>query len=41
MFADAADRAAEVGADGTAPDAKVAVKVAGELVAALSREVMG
>lgn len=41
MFADAADRAAEVGADGTAPDAKVAVKVAGELVAALSREMMG
>lgn len=41
MFADAPERAVDVGADGTAPDAKVAVKVAGELVSALSREVMG
>ena len=41
MFADTPERAVEVGADGTAPDAKVAVRVAGELVGALSREIIG
>lgn len=41
IFAEAPDRAVEVGADGTAPDAKIAVRVAGELVGAISREVIG
>lgn len=41
IFVEAPDRAVEVGADGTAPDAKIAVRVAGELVGALSREVIG
>ncbi len=39
MFVDAPQRAAEVGADGTAPDAKIAVKVAGDLVGALASKV--
>lgn len=39
MFVDAPDRAAQVGADGTAPDAKIAVKVAGTLVGARASEV--
>ena len=38
VFAQNAGLAAQVGADGTAPDAKLAVRVAGELVAAIDRE---
>jgi methanogenic corrinoid protein MtbC1 len=41
MFFDAPDRAIEVGADGTAPDAKVALEVAARLVGAFSREAIG
>lgn len=40
IFAGNAGLAAELGADGTAPDAKLAVEVAGELVAALQREAL-
>ena len=38
VFAENADLAATVGADGTAPDARVAVRVAGELVDAVAQE---
>lgn len=38
VFAQNADLAAAIGADGTAPDARVAVRVAGELVDAVARE---
>lgn len=38
VFAENADLAAAVGADGTAPDARVAVRVAGSLVDAAARE---
>jgi methanogenic corrinoid protein MtbC1 len=38
VFALDADLAATVGADGTAPDARVALRVAGELVDAVARE---
>lgn len=38
VFAQNADLAAAVGADGTAPDARVAVRVAGALVDAVARE---
>lgn len=38
VFAGNTELAASVGADGTAPDAKVAVRVAGELVDAIARE---
>ena len=38
VFARDASRAAAVGADGTAPDARAAVRVAGELVDAVARE---
>ena len=38
VFAGNADLAASVGADGTAPDARVAVRVAGELVDAVAQE---
>uniref|UniRef100_UPI0035CB4B4F cobalamin B12-binding domain-containing protein n=1 Tax=uncultured Sphingomonas sp. TaxID=158754 RepID=UPI0035CB4B4F len=38
VFARNADLAATVGADGTAPDARVALRVAGELVDAVARE---
>lgn len=38
IFADNAALAGEVGADGTAPDARLAVRVAGELVDAVARE---
>lgn len=37
IFVEAPARATEVGADGTAPDARVAVQVAGRLVGAISR----
>jgi methanogenic corrinoid protein MtbC1 len=40
VFADNADLAASVGADGTAPDARVAVRVAGELVDAVAQELV-
>ncbi len=39
IFVEAPDRAIEVGADGTAADAKIAVKVAGDLVSAIARQV--
>jgi methanogenic corrinoid protein MtbC1 len=38
VFADNAGLAASVGADGTAPDARVAVRIAGELVDAVAQE---
>lgn len=38
VFAQDADLAASVGADGTAPDARIAMRVAGELVDAVARE---
>ena len=38
VFAANADLAASVGADGTAPDARIAIQVAGELVDAVARE---
>lgn len=37
IFVEAPARATEVGADGTAPDARIAVQVAGRLVGAVSR----
>lgn len=40
VFAGNADLAASVGADGTAPDARVAVRVAGELVDAVTQELV-
>ncbi len=40
VFAENADLAASVGADGTAPDARVAVRVAGELVDAVTQELV-
>ena len=40
VFADNADLAASVGADGTAPDARVAVRVAGQLVDAVAQELV-
>lgn len=40
VFAENADLAASVGADGTAPDARVAVRVAGELVDAVAQELV-
>lgn len=40
VFAANADLAASVGADGTAPDARVAVRVAGELVDAVAQELV-
>ena len=40
VFAGNADLAASVGADGTAPDARVAVRVAGELVDAVAQELV-